>query len=109
MYAYFHLVLPDVHAADLATVDSSSSSTFKDIDQGGFKIEYVDGSGAKGDYVSDNFEIGGSTIKSLEMGLATTTVIGVGVAGIGYDSNEGIVLYSGRKTAPHHSKTLRTT
>jgi len=83
------------------TFDSSSSSSFKDIDQGGFKIEYVDGSGAKGDYVSDNFEIGGATIKSLEMGLATTTVIGVGVAGIGYDSNEGIVLYSGKTSYPN--------
>jgi Eukaryotic aspartyl protease len=58
------------------------------IQQGGFKIVYGDGTGSSGDLISDNFGIGGSTIKSLEIGLATETTVDFGLMGIGYDTNE---------------------
>lgn len=51
------------------TVDSSSS-TFTTVAVGGFKIQYVDQTGNSGGYISDNFEIGGSLVSALQMGLA---------------------------------------
>lgn len=56
--------------------------------KGGFDITYADGTGSMGDYISDNFVISGATVKSLEMGLAFNTSVGVGIMGIGYDTNE---------------------
>jgi hypothetical protein len=41
-----------------------------------------------GDYITDDFTIGGATVKNLQMGLANTTTSGFGVIGIGFDENE---------------------
>ena len=38
--------------------------------------------------MTDDFKIGGATIKNLQMGLANTTTSGFGVIGIGFDENE---------------------
>lgn len=44
--------------------------------------------GSSGDYISDNLFIGGSEIKTLEMGLAENTTVNIGIMGVGYDTNE---------------------
>lgn len=75
----------------IITVDSSSSSTFVVVEQDGFNISYVDGTGSSGDYFQDNFEIGGTTLNSFEMGIATDTTIGTGIMGIGYSNSEANV------------------
>ena len=72
-------------------VDSSSSKTFAVVEQNGFNISYVDGTGASGDYVQDTVAIGGATLKNLEMGLASQGTIGVGIMGIGYNTTEANV------------------
>lgn len=71
-----------------STFDSSKSSTFKDLLSNEFSIQFLDESGAAGDYVSDNLEVGGTTIKALEMGLAFNATLGTGLMGIGYTVNE---------------------
>ncbi len=70
------------------TYDSSASSTFKLISEGGFDISYLDGSGSSGDYISDTFSVGGATLKNLQIGLATETQRGVGIMGISYSASE---------------------
>ena len=75
----------------LETVDATQSSTFLDIEQGGFNISYVDGSSSSGDYFQDTFSIGGSTLKAFQMGLATESSIAVGIMGIGYNTSEANV------------------
>ncbi|TVY59715.1 putative aspartic-type endopeptidase opsB [Lachnellula suecica] len=70
------------------TFDHSSSSTFSVVEQDGFNISYVDGTGVAGDYFSDMFAIGGATVKGLEMGLASSGTIGQGIMGIGYNTSE---------------------
>ena len=75
----------------MTTVDSSKSTTFKDIEPNGFNISYVDGTGSTGDYFEDTFSIGGSTLHNFEMGLATDSSIAVGIMGIGYNSSEANV------------------
>jgi hypothetical protein len=71
--------------------DHSASSTFVDIEEGGFNISYVDGTGSAGDYFQDTFSIGGSTIDKFEMGLGLDTTISVGIMGIGYNDSEANV------------------
>ncbi|KAF3765028.1 acid protease [Cryphonectria parasitica EP155] len=71
-----------------ATYNASESSTYKDLIPGGFEIEYADGTTAAGDYITDDFLIGGKTVKNLQMGLADKTAVGTGVLGIGFELNE---------------------
>lgn len=73
--------------ADLPPVDPSKSSTYKDLGSV-FEIEYVDGSTASGAYFTDDFSIGGKTVKNLQMALANETVVGTGILGIGFELNE---------------------
>jgi hypothetical protein len=82
------LSIYELNVADTSAVNSSKSSTYKVLQQDGFDIQYEDQSGAEGDYISDTFEIGGVTIKALEMGLAYKATIGTGLVGIGYSINE---------------------
>ncbi|CAK7273412.1 hypothetical protein SEPCBS119000_005640 [Sporothrix epigloea] len=70
------------------TYSASKSSTYKLVNASGFDISYLDGTGSTGSYISDNFEIAGTTVKSLQMGLATQTVRGTGIMGIGYSASE---------------------
>ncbi|KAE9366541.1 acid protease [Stipitochalara longipes BDJ] len=71
--------------------DQTASSTFVDVGRNEFNISYVDGTGSTGDYFQDTFRIGGSTLKNFEMGLATSTTIGTGIMGIGYNTSEANV------------------
>ncbi|KAH8816399.1 aspartic peptidase domain-containing protein [Xylogone sp. PMI_703] len=81
--------------------DSSASSTFKIVARNEFNISYADGTGSEGDYISDVFSMAGATIKSLQMGLASDTSIGVGILGIGYNSSESNVFTGTGTTYPN--------
>ncbi|KAH8908205.1 acid protease [Coniochaeta sp. PMI_546] len=70
------------------TFNPSKSSTYALKVRNGFNITYLDGSGATGSYITDDLQINGVTIKSLQMGLATSVVRGVGVLGVGFPQNE---------------------
>lgn len=72
--------------ADTYNPDLSSSE--KMIKRGGFKITYLDGGTASGDYISDDFSIGGTTIKSLQMAYVTKAVRGTGILGLGFSISE---------------------
>ena len=69
------------------TYNPKKSSTYKVLEEDGFEISYLDNSTAAGDYITDDLSIGGTTIKSLQMGYATKTVRGAGILGVGYSSN----------------------
>ncbi|OIW31383.1 acid protease [Coniochaeta ligniaria NRRL 30616] len=73
------------------TFNPSKSSTYAIKVRNGFNITYLDGTGATGSYITDDLEINGVTIKSLQMGLATSVVRGVGVLGVGFPQNEAAV------------------
>ncbi|KAH6628398.1 aspartic peptidase domain-containing protein [Chaetomium tenue] len=72
--------------ADTYNPDLSSSE--KMIKRGGFKITYLDGGTASGDYITDDFSIGGTTIKSLQMAYVTKAVRGTGILGLGFSISE---------------------
>ncbi|KAI1079614.1 aspartic peptidase domain-containing protein [Whalleya microplaca] len=71
----------------LSTYDPSNSSTYSLVSNGTFEIQYVDSSGAEGDYIKDTFNIGGASIKDLQMGLAQRSMINSGLLGIGFADN----------------------
>jgi len=73
------------------TVIPSASKTYEDVEPNGFNISYVDGSGSSGNYFQDVLTIGGGTLNNFEMGLATTSSIGTGIMGIGYNTSEANV------------------
>lgn len=73
------------------TYDRTKSSTYKMAVKDGFSIKYLDESEASGDYIYDNFKIADVTIKSLQIGLADTVVMGTGVLGVGFPANEAAV------------------
>jgi len=86
--------------------DYSNSKTFVDVEQNGFNISYVDGTGSMGDYFQDTFSIGGGTVKSFQMGLATDTSISVGIMGIGYNSSEANIQTGNGTTYPNLPNSL---
>ncbi len=61
------------------------------VGQDTFSIAYVDGSKSQGDYFTDVFEIGGTSLQNITMGLGKQTDIPFGLVGVGYASNEAIV------------------
>ncbi|KAI1245804.1 hypothetical protein MGN70_012698 [Eutypa lata] len=71
----------------IATFDPSSSSSYTALDDEPFEINYLDGSGANGTYFEDSLTVGGTTIQSLQMGLATRSTINSGLMGVGYSAN----------------------
>jgi hypothetical protein len=76
----------------LGEFDSFESSTFVEVAQNLFQIEYVDGTEIQGDYVQDVLTIGdrAATLQNMTMGLASTASIGYGIMGIGYSAGESI-------------------
>ncbi len=48
----------------------------------------MDGTGSTGDYFQDVFSLGGANLTNFEMGLATSSSIGTGIMGIGYNTSE---------------------
>ncbi|KAH8885673.1 acid protease, partial [Thozetella sp. PMI_491] len=71
-----------------ATYNPSKSSNYQLVTTKGFSITYLDGGGAIGDYISDDFSIGGVTVKSMQLGYATSTSRGTGILGVGFSANE---------------------
>ncbi len=61
------------------------------VGAGQFDIAYVDGSKSQGDYFTDAFQIAGTSLSNLTMGLGKDTDIPFGLVGVGYASNEAIV------------------
>jgi hypothetical protein len=51
----------------------------------------VDQLRSSGDYISDNFEIGGASVKGIQMGLALRSTVGIGIIGIGYRAGESVL------------------
>jgi len=72
-----------------STDDHTKSSTYKRLIADGFGITYVDGSTSEGDYISDDVTLSANnTIKGLQMGLSYKSTGGVGIMGLGYNTNE---------------------
>ncbi|KAK4232274.1 putative candidapepsin-8 precursor [Podospora fimiseda] len=70
------------------TFNPTKSSTHKVITPQGFKVKYLDGGIALGDYISDDFTIGGTTIKSLQLAYVTKAARNTGILGLGFSSSE---------------------
>ncbi|CAJ2499792.1 Uu.00g026450.m01.CDS01 [Anthostomella pinea] len=79
----------------LGSYNEDASTSKEDVGPGEFDISYVDGSHSKGDYITETFEIGGSTLTNLTMGLGLDTTIPYGLVGVGYALNEAIVASTG--------------
>ena len=82
----------DPDACGLGEFNSQRSSTFKEVDQGGFEISYEDNSGVEGDYINETLTLNGgkTTIQNMTMGLALKATRGFGIMGIGYDADESV-------------------
>ncbi|KAI9885147.1 MAG: Signal recognition particle [Watsoniomyces obsoletus] len=78
------------------TYDANQSSTYRYLNSD-FRINYVDGSGARGDYATDRLRIGGEDIPDLQFGIGYRSSSGESILGIGYAGNEAQV---GRGTGP---------
>ncbi|EGS22932.1 uncharacterized protein CTHT_0014100 [Thermochaetoides thermophila DSM 1495] len=70
------------------TYNPDKSSTHHMVERNGFKIVYLDGNSASGDYISDDFIIGDTMIKGLQMACVTKAVRGTGILGLGFSENE---------------------
>ncbi|KAI0126328.1 aspartic peptidase domain-containing protein [Xylariales sp. AK1849] len=68
--------------------DPDTSTSFVDVGEGAFDINYVDGSHSKGDYFTDDFAIGGASLTNMTMGLGIDTDIPYGLVGVGYALDE---------------------
>ena len=73
------------------TVNREQSKSYNEFLEGGLVIDYLDESYVHGDYFHDTFEIGGSVVHNLTMGLGLDTTLIFGVVGIGYMINEASV------------------
>lgn len=67
--------------------DPTKSSTYKLVGKNTFSISYLSGEQATGDYISDDVNVGGAAVKSLQMGLSFKTVINAGILGVGFSNN----------------------
>ena len=68
--------------------DSQASSSFQVVGPDDFNISYVDNTGAQGSYFTDNLLIGTRNLPDFQMGLASTTTIGIGIMGLGFSNSE---------------------
>ena len=64
--------------------DSSESSSYELVGSDDFSITYLSGESSLGDYITEDFHIGGTTIESLQMGLALSSQINSGIIGVGF-------------------------
>lgn len=75
------------------TYDPSKSSSVQiQNPKGTFSIQYgTEGSNVTGNYITDDFSVGGASVKNLTMAYATyAAYVPTGVMGIGFDTNEAI-------------------
>lgn len=85
----YALLLLENQNTNRDTDDAAASSTYKNIIQGGFKIQYVDESESSGDYITDDVGLSdNNVIQDLQMGMSLKSTVGVGIMGIGYTENE---------------------
>ncbi|KAL1836598.1 hypothetical protein VTJ49DRAFT_4887 [Mycothermus thermophilus] len=70
------------------TFNPSKSSTTHMIKRDGFRITYLDGRSASGHYISDDFSIGGATVRALQMAYVTRAVRTTGILGLGFSVSE---------------------
>jgi hypothetical protein len=84
-----------VDGCNWGTFNPNISSTFQEIQNGTFDIQYADGTEITGDYVSDVVGFGGNvTVKHQTMGLAySTSGDTYGLMGVGFDANEANASY----------------
>ncbi|CAL3965778.1 unnamed protein product [Diplocarpon coronariae] len=76
---------------ELAEVYSANDSSTYSYISSDFKINYPDGSEAKGDYAMDKFTIGTATLEKLQFGIGyerSLTLQAGGVLGIGYEISQ---------------------
>lgn len=84
--------------SDSGTYDPSKSSTTHDIGKL-FKITYGDHSVTEAEFYTDDVDIGGVTVKQLQIGVATTSsVSGGGILGLGYENLESPTANNGDPT-----------
>ncbi|KAI9163183.1 aspartic-type endopeptidase-like protein [Paramyrothecium foliicola] len=67
--------------------DPNESSTFEYVDRDGFNITYLDGRTIAGDYFNDTVTIGNAQVRNQQLGLATSSVRGTGLMGLGFRLN----------------------
>ena len=85
------------HNTNLETVDSSKSSTFSTLNQGGFQASYADSSKVLGDFISDTLSIGGKAMPNFTMGYGSQiTGVPAGIVGVGLDALENEVQHGGK-------------
>jgi hypothetical protein len=70
-----------------ATFDPEDSSSYELVDRNGFNITYLDGRNIAGDYFNDTVTLGDIKIENQQLGLATSSVRGTGLMGLGYKAN----------------------
>jgi hypothetical protein len=87
------------------TYNANDSSTYAFVNKA-FNISYVDGSGAAGDYATDDFRMGGQTVKDLQFGIGYTSSSPEGILGIGYTLNEVAVGRAGLEPYPNLPQKL---
>jgi hypothetical protein len=68
-------------------VDPEDSSSYELVDRNGFNITYLDGRNIAGDYFNDTVTLGDIKIENQQLGLATSSVRGTGLMGLGYKAN----------------------
>jgi hypothetical protein len=91
---------------DSGTYNANDSSTYTFVNSA-FNISYVDGSGASGDYATDNFRMGGQTVKDLQFGIGYVSSSPEGILGIGYAINEVAVGRAGLDPYPNLPEKLK--
>lgn len=72
------------------TYNTNASSTYTYID-GEFNVLYIDGTYSSGDFASDTARIGGRQLTGMQFGIGRHTNSQLGVLGIGYEANEGLM------------------
>jgi hypothetical protein len=91
----------------------SKSKTFSVLDQGVFRIKYVDGTHIGGDYISDKFGIAGLSVNNMTMGLARVAEEQdpngqfEGIVGLGFEKGEAVYAQTGQ-TYPNLISKLKS-
>jgi hypothetical protein len=89
------------------------SKTFSVLDQGVFRIKYVDGTHIGGDYISDTFGIAGLSVNNMTMGLARAAQEQdpngqfEGIVGLGFEQGESVFGQTGQ-TYPNLISKLKS-
>ena len=92
---------------ELGQYDESASSSFVQVAQGQFEIQYQDNSQITGDYINETLAIGNTVIKDMTMGLALQATRAFGIMGIGYDADESIAAQDPTSVYPNIISQLK--